>query len=114
MSAMSTSPYGNGVILVGGMGMSSSTWHKQGPGNVYYLGGARRTKTVKWGPGPPGGPPSLDSILELKADGQGWVGAWTILSTKLQYPRQYHIIIPVLMNKNICALDGIVSAAGIT
>ena len=55
----------------------------------------------------------LDSILELKADGQGWVGAWTILSAKLQYPRQYHIIIPVLMNKNICALDGIVST-GIT
>ena len=63
-----------------------------------------------------GGYPSSksDSILELKADGQGWVGAWTILSAKLQYPRQYHIIIPVLMNKNICALDGIVSAAGIT
>ena len=57
---------------------------------------------------------SGDSILELKADGQGWVGAWTTLSTKLQYGRQYHIIIPVLMNKNICALDGIVSAAGIT
>ena len=26
----------------------------------------------------------LDSILELKTDGQGWVGAWTTLSTKLQ------------------------------
>ena len=55
-----------------------------------------------------------DSILELKADGQGWVGAWTTLSTKLQYARQDHIIIPVLMNKNICGLDGIVSATGIT
>ena len=51
----------------------------------------------------------LDSILELKTDGQGWVGAWTTLSTKLQYARHFHIIIPVLMNKNICGLDGIVS-----
>ena len=51
----------------------------------------------------------LDSILELKTDGQGWVGAWTTLSTKLQYARRFHIIIPVLMNKNICGLDGIVS-----
>ena len=82
---MATSPDGNSVILVGGYKYS-----------VYSDSGAS------------------DSILELKADGQGWVGAWTILSTKLQYPRQYHIIIPVLMNKNICALDGIVSAAGIT
>ena len=55
----------------------------------------------------------LDSILELKADGQGWVGAWTTLTTKLQYARSSHIVIPVLMNKNICALDGIVST-GIT
>ena len=60
-------------------------------------------------------PYHLDSILELKADGQGWVGAWTTLSTKLQYARYYHIIIPVLMNKNICGLDGIVSpTTGIT
>ena len=53
----------------------------------------------------------LDSILELKADGQGWVGAWTTLSTKLQYARLYHIIIPVLMKKEICGLEGIVSSA---
>ena len=58
---------------------------------------------------------NLDSILELKADGQGWVGAWTTLSTKLQYPRYGHIIIPILMDKNICGLDGIVSpTTGIT
>ena len=76
---MSTSPDGNGVILVGG-----------------YLSGK-----------------FLDSILELKADGQGWVGAWTTLSTKLQYGRYWHIVIPVLMNKEICALDKIVST-GIT
>ena len=53
---MSTSPDGNGVILVGGYASSY-----------------------------------LDSILELKADGQGWVGAWTTLSTKLQYARRFHI-----------------------
>ena len=52
----------------------------------------------------------LDSILELKADGQGWVGAWTTLSTKLQYGRDSHIVIPVLMEKDICGLEGIVSA----
>ena len=51
-----------------------------------------------------------DSILELKADGQGWVGAWTTLSTKLQYGRNYHIIIPVLMEKDICGSDGIISS----
>ena len=51
----------------------------------------------------------LDSILELKTNDQGWVGAWTTLSKKLQYARHFHIIIPVLMNKNICGLDGIVS-----
>ena len=49
----------------------------------------------------------LDSILELKADGQGWVGSWTTLTTKLQYARRYHIVIPVLMNKEICGLSGI-------
>ena len=84
-SAMSTSPDGNGVILVGG-----------------------------YSSGKTGGYDDLDSILELKADGQGWVGAWTTLTTKLQYARSSHIVIPVLMNKNICALDGIVSAEGIT
>ena len=50
-----------------------------------------------------------DSILELKADGQGWVGAWTTLSTKLQYARFWHVVIPVFMKKDICGLDGIVS-----
>ena len=58
---------------------------------------------------------ALDSILELKADGQGWVGAWTTLSTKLQYRRYDHVIIPVLMKYDICGLDGIVSqTTGIT
>ena len=52
---------------------------------------------------------TLDSILELKADGQGWVGAWTTLSTTLQYARRHHIVIPVLMKKDSCGLSGIVS-----
>jgi hypothetical protein len=51
---------------------------------------------------------TLDSILELKADGQGWVGEWTTLSTKLQYPRNYHVVIPVLMDKDVCELSGII------
>ena len=50
----------------------------------------------------------LDSILELKADGQGGVGAWTTLTTKLQYARRTHIVIPVLMDREICGLSGIV------
>ena len=53
---------------------------------------------------------SLDTILELKADGQGWVGSWTTLSTKLQYARYHHVVIPVWMAPNICGLNGIVSA----
>ena len=52
----------------------------------------------------------LDIILELKADGQGWVGSWTTLSTKLQYARNSHVVIPVWMDPNICGLNGIVSA----
>ena len=41
-----------------------------------------------------------DTILELKSDGQGWVGSWTILTTKLQHPRAYHALIPVIMDIN--------------
>ena len=51
---------------------------------------------------------SLDTILELKSDGQGWVGEWTTLTAKLQYARASHIVIPVLMDKEICGLSGIV------
>ena len=50
----------------------------------------------------------LDSILELKADGQGWVRSWTILSTKLQYPRFWHMVTPVLMDRDVCDLSGII------
>ena len=57
----------------------------------------------------------LDSILELKSDGQGWVGSWTILTTKLQYPREWHVVIPVFMDIDTCELNGIVSSpSGIT
>ena len=50
------------------------------------------------------------AILELKSDGQGGVGTWTTLSAKLQYGRWHHVVIPLLMEKNICGLNGIVSA----
>ena len=53
-----------------------------------------------------------DTIMELKADGQGGVGTWTTLSAKLQYGRDYHVVIPLLMKKDICGLDGIISATG--
>ena len=51
----------------------------------------------------------LDTILEMNANGQGWVGSWTTLSTKLQYARNRHIVIPIWMDPNICGLNGIVS-----
>ena len=49
----------------------------------------------------------LNSILELKADGQGWVGSWTKIAT-LQNARYSQIVIPVLMNRYTCGLSGIV------
>ena len=66
-------------------------------GNGVILVGGRRSGSY------------LDSILELKADGQGWVGSWTTLTTKLQYARREHVVIPVLMDKDICGLSGLVS-----
>ena len=52
-----------------------------------------------------------DPILEIiNSDGQGWVGTWTILSAKLQYGRASHVVIPLLMEKNSCELDAIVSS----
>ena len=56
----------------------------------------------------------LNSILELKEDGQGWVGAWTTLTTTLQYARRQHIVIPVIMKKDSCGLSGIVSTTTTT
>ncbi len=49
-------------------------------------------------------------ILELKADGQ-WVGSWTTLTTKLQYARGAHVVIPVLMDKDNCGLSVISSTS---
>ena len=43
--------------------------------------------------------PDLDKyldILELRSDGKGWLGPWTILTTKLQHPRSYHVVIPIV------------------
>ena len=86
-------------------GLQKSAMATSPDGNGVILVGGRISSSPWWS----------DSILELKADGQGWVGAWTTLSTKLQYGRQEHIIIPVLMEKDICGLDAIVPATtGIT
>ena len=39
----------------------------------------------------------LTSILELRSDGKGWVvGSWTTLTAKLQYPRAFHVVIPIV------------------
>ena len=76
---MAPSPDGNGVILVGGYG---------GYGELSSQ--------------------PLDSILELKSDGQGWVGSWTTLTTKLQYARYRHIVIPMFMDEDTCELSGII------
>ena len=54
---------------------------------------------------------TLDSILELKSDGEGWLGSWTILTAKLQYARYEHVVIPVLMDAaTLCGINGIVSS----
>ena len=78
--AMASSPDGNGVIFFGGYTKSTGTWKK------------------------------LDSILELKSDGEGWLGSWTILTAKLQYARSYHVVIPVVMDIDTCGINGIVSS----
>ena len=53
---------------------------------------------------------ALDSILELKSDGDGWLGSWTILTAKLQYARYRHVVIPVVMDIGTCVINGIVSS----
>ena len=50
-----------------------------------------------------------DAIMELMSDGQGRVGTWTTLSAKLQYGRWHPVVIPLLMKKDICGLNGIIS-----
>ena len=80
-------------------GISGSAMAPSPDGNGVILVGGKSFVSVGY---------LTDSILELKADGQGWVGSWTTLTTKLQYARRYHIVIPVLMDKEICGLSGIV------
>ena len=50
--------------------------------------------------------PYTNTILELKSDGQGWVGSWSILTTKLIYSRAYHVVIPVVMDVDACEFHG--------
>ena len=71
---MATSPDGNGVILFGGRGRDDG----------------RYSVTA--------------SIFELRSDGKGWVGSWTTLTAKLQYPRFYHVVIPVFMEIEACEM----------
>ena len=73
--AMASSPDGNGVILFGGYKMTA--WSRSKP---------------------------LESILELKSDGVGWGSSWTTLTTKLKHPREYHVVIPVVMDMDACEL----------
>ena len=54
-------------------------------------------------------PGILDEILQLKSDGNGWVGSWITLEAKLQYGRLHHVVIPICMAKDSCDLSGIVS-----
>ena len=54
--------------------------------------------------------PYTNNILELKSDDQGWVGSWSILTTKLKYERAYHVVIPVVMDIDTCGINGIVSS----
>ena len=46
----------------------------------------------------------LDTILELRSNGQGWASSWTTLTTKLKHPREYHVVIPVVMDIDACEL----------
>ena len=78
-TAMATSPDGNGVILFGGL---FDIKHRPKT-NVLY-----------------------DSILELKSNGQGNVGSWTTLTAKLKYPRQFPVLIPIVMDIDACEFHG--------
>ena len=40
----------------------------------------------------------IDSILELRSDGQGWASSWITHRAKLKYPRQFPVLIPVVMD----------------
>ena len=77
--AMASSPDGNGVILFGGYRLSA-------PKGRY-----------------------IDSILELRSDGQtpqGWARNWKTHTIKLQNARGYHVVIPVVMEVDDCEFHG--------
>ena len=50
--------------------------------------------------------PGYYSLLIIFCLGGGWVGSWTILTAKLQYPRSDHLVIRILMDKENCKLNG--------
>ena len=77
--AMASSPDGNGVILFGGYRLSA-------PKGRY-----------------------IDSILELRSDGQtpqGWARNWKTHTIKLQNARGFHVVIPVVMDVDDCEFHG--------
>ena len=67
-TAMASSPDGNGVILFGGNNWPYSQLHFTASS-------------------------PLDTILELRSNGQGWASSWTTLTTKLKHSREYHVVI---------------------
>ena len=74
--AMASSPDGNGVILFGG-------YKRSAPKGRY-----------------------IDSILELRSDGQGWARNWKTHTIKLQNARGFHVVIPVVMDVDDCEFHG--------
>ena len=79
------------------LGIGLATMASSPDGNGVILFGGESSTTLY-----------VDTILELKSDGQGWVGAWTTQSRTLQYVRRSNVVIPVYMNH--CGLNGLASA----
>ena len=44
----------------------------------------------------------IDTILELRSDGQGWVGSWTKTTTQLKYAHGQHVVIPQVKDIDPC------------
>ena len=44
----------------------------------------------------------LTDILELKSNGQGWVGSWTKTTTQLKYAHGQHVVIPLVKDIDPC------------
>ena len=88
--------------------------HKQiftGPGLPYpILGGAMASSpdgngVILFG-GYSGKGRYIDSILELRSDGQGWARTWKTHTIKLQNARGFHVVIPVVMDVDDCEFHG--------